>query len=118
LRIANRQAVNDLVGAAVAGRQRHDVLSALRDAGIPSSPVNTVAEYVSDPSLVAAGVLEKIDIPGVPEMALAGALFGAEFLPGNRRPPPRAGEHTGEVLQSLGYSAADIQVLRDAGAVR
>ena len=42
----------------------------------------------------ASGVLEKMDIPGVPEMALAGALFGAQFLPRNRRPPPRAGEHT------------------------
>ena len=66
----------------------------------------------------ASGVLEKMDIPGVPEMALAGALFGAQFLPRNRRPPPRPGEHTQEVLQSLGYSAQDIQGLRDAGAVK
>ena len=118
LRIANRKAVNDLVGAAVGGRKRQDVLSALKEAGIPSSPVNTVAEYVGDPTLIDAGVLEKVNIPGSPGMALAGALFGADFLPKNRRAPPRAGEHTQEVLQTLGYSAADIQGLRDAGAVK
>ena len=118
LRIANRTAVNDIVGAAIAGRKRQDVLNALKAAGIPSSPVNTVAEYVSDPSLTEAGVLQNIKIPGVQEMALAGALFGADFLPNNRRPPPRAGEHTQEVLLSLGYSAADIQQLREADAVK
>ena len=116
-RIANRKAVNDLVGAAVAGRQRQDVLNALKAAGIPSSPVNTVAEYVSDPTLTEAGVLQKLDIPGVQGMALAGALFGADFLPGNRRPPPRAGEHTHEVLRSLGYSEVAIEKLREADAV-
>jgi crotonobetainyl-CoA:carnitine CoA-transferase CaiB-like acyl-CoA transferase len=35
-----------------------------------------------------------------------------------RRPPPTLGEHTDEVLRELGYSAADIATMRDAGAVR
>lgn len=103
LRIANRKSVNDLVGAAVAGRRRQAVLDALMAAGIPAAPVNTVAEYVSDASLLEAGVLQNVRI-GDQDVALAGRLFGADFLPNARGAPPRAGEHTDDVLQSLGWT--------------
>lgn len=115
-RIAHRKSVNALVGAAVAGRSRRDVLDALTVAGIPAAPVNTVGDYVSDPSLLEAGVLDNVRIAGE-EVALAGALFGADFLPQARYAPPQAGEHTDEVLQSLGFSAAELQQLREQGVV-
>lgn len=116
-RIANRKPVNDLVGAAVAGRRRKDVLDALMAAGIPSAPVNTVGKYVSDASLLQAGVLENVRISGE-DVALAGALFGADFLPRARRAPPGLGEHTEDVLQSLGFSAAEIEKLREHGVIK
>lgn len=116
LRIANRDRVNDLITAAVKGRMREDVLKALKAAGIPCAPVNTVAEYMSDASLETAGVLDRVRIPEVEEALLAGALFGADFLPKKRRPPPKTGEHTSELLQSLGYSTDEIEALRGKGA--
>lgn len=116
-RIANREAVNALVAENVAKRNRRDVLEALIAAGIPCAPVNTVAEYVSDSTLTEAGVLEKLRVLEGRDAALAGPLFAADFLPGNRRAPPRAGEHTADVLKSLGYSEADITQLRERGAV-
>jgi formyl-CoA transferase/CoA:oxalate CoA-transferase len=116
-RIANRDAVNGIVGAAVARRKRQDVLDTLSAAGIPCAPVNTVAEYMSDPTLEQARVLETLRVLEGKEVVLAGPLFGADFLPGNRRAPPHAGEHTLDVLQSLGYSEVDIQHLREKGAV-
>jgi crotonobetainyl-CoA:carnitine CoA-transferase CaiB-like acyl-CoA transferase len=33
------------------------------------------------------------------------------------KPGPALGEHTDEVLQALGYSAKDIDALKDSGAV-
>jgi len=116
-RIANRQAVNDLVAAAVAARRRQDVLDALNAAGIPAAPVNTVGEYVSDPSLQTAGVLDNVRIAGQ-DVALAGSLFAADFLPRARHAPPGPGEHTDDVLQSLGFSAAEIERLRAQGVVK
>jgi len=111
-RIADRARVNALVGAAIAGRRRADVLDALIAAGIPCAPVNTVGEYASDASLVEAGVLEKVRVADQ-DIALAGPLFGADFLPRARRSPPTHGEHTEDVLQSLGFSAAEIEKLRE-----
>ena len=116
-RLANRKAVNDLVAAAVAGRARHDVLNALNAAGIPSAPVNTVGEYMSDASLLKAGVLENVRISGN-DVALAGRLFEADFLPKARRAPPGFGEHTEDVLQSLGFSAGEIERLREHGIIK
>jgi glutaryl-CoA transferase len=116
LRVANRTRVNDLVAVAVKDRTRENMLQALKAAGIPCAPVNTVGEYMSDASLATAGVLDRVRIPEVEEALLAGALFGADFLPTKRRPPPKTGEHTSELLQSLGYSAAEIEALRAKGA--
>ncbi len=117
LRIANRDAVNGIVGKAVAQKKRQDVLDALDAEGIPSAPVNNIAEYLNDESLVPARVLDNVKVAEGKEAALAGPLFGADFLPNARFAPPRLGEHTQEVLRALGYSDADIQELRDAGAI-
>ena len=116
LRIANRARVNELIADAVKARTRESVLRALDAAGIPCSPVKTVSEYVSDASLETAGVLDRVRIPEVEEALLAGTLFGADFLPRKRRAPPRTGEHTAELLDSLGYSAEEIEALRTNGA--
>jgi crotonobetainyl-CoA:carnitine CoA-transferase CaiB-like acyl-CoA transferase len=117
LRITHRAQVNDLVAAAVKDRPRHDVLQALDAAGIPCAAVNTIPDYLADPSLAPAGVLESVSIPGGEDALFAGALFGAGFLPHKRSAPPRTGEHTTGILQSLGYSTEQISALRAARAV-
>jgi crotonobetainyl-CoA:carnitine CoA-transferase CaiB-like acyl-CoA transferase len=116
-RVANRDVVNGLVGRAVAQRKRQDVLDALDAEGIPCAPVNTIAEHVSDPTLVPSRVLDRVRVVEEREAELAGPLFAADFLPDARFAPPRLGERTQEVLQSLGYSDANIQLLRENGAI-
>ncbi|MCC7485731.1 MAG: CoA transferase [Burkholderiales bacterium] len=116
-RIAGRDAVNDIVGGAVAQRTRRDVLDALDAEGIPCAPVNDIAEYLSDETLVPARVLDKVRVGDGKEVALAGPLFAAAFLPHARSAPPGPGEHTDEVLRSLGYAEAEITALRGKGAI-
>ena len=117
LRIANRDAVNGIVGKAVAQKKRQDVLDALDAEGIPCAPVNNIADYLTDETLVPARVLDKVKVMEGKEAALAGPLFGADFLPNARSAPPALGEHTQEILKSLGYSGAEIELLRNKGAV-
>ncbi|MBI2291478.1 MAG: hypothetical protein HYU73_14325 [Betaproteobacteria bacterium] len=57
-------------------------------------------------------------VPGM-EKPLTVPLAAFKFAhdgPSIERPPPRVGEHTDEVLASVGYSAAEIAALRKAGA--
>ena len=117
LRVANRDAVNARVSSAVGGSRRQDVLEKLMAAGIPCAPVNTIDQYVSDPTLLESGVLESVEVTPQCEAALAGPLFSAEFLGHERTAPPRAGEHSREVLRSLSYTDAEIDALAERGAV-
>jgi crotonobetainyl-CoA:carnitine CoA-transferase CaiB-like acyl-CoA transferase len=41
----------------------------------------------------------------------------ADGGPSIETPPPRLGQHTDEVLTSLGYSKAEIAAFRDDGAI-
>ena len=116
-RVANRARINDMVARAVQSWPRDALMQALGSEGIPCAPVNSVAEYLDDPTLEAAGVLQRVDIPQAGPALLAGALFGAEFMRNDRRPPPATGEHSGELLAELGYVPAEIESLRASGAI-
>jgi crotonobetainyl-CoA:carnitine CoA-transferase CaiB-like acyl-CoA transferase len=48
---------------------------------------------------------------------MAGPLFAGEGYTVPRRPAPRVGEHTDEVLAVLGYATAEIETMRRDGAV-
>ncbi len=90
--------------------------SRLSAAGIPCGMVRDVTEAASLPALEARRLKLGLNIPGLPEreqveIVNAGFLF-SEDTPGVNTPPPRSGEHSGEILESLGFTAAEIQALQ------
>ena len=91
----------------------------LREAGIPSSPVNNIRDALNDPQVRHRNMVVEIDHPeiGVYE-ALGNPIKSSVMEDGNPAPPPTLGQHTEEVLSSLlDMSADDIQALRDEGVV-
>lgn len=87
--------------------------------GVPVSPVQTVDDLVSDPQLAATGLWRTLEHPS--EGALRVARFPVEFsaTPATiRRPPPRFGEHTTEILAEAGLSASEIERLLAEGVAR
>ncbi|GGC78003.1 CaiB/BaiF CoA transferase family protein [Chelatococcus reniformis] len=116
-RAAARAAVNQLVAAKVAGWSRDALLAALIAAGVPAAPVQTLPEYMADPTLEHAGVLERIALPRARDIQIAGRLFGADAPLRPRRPPPELGEHTMQILADLGYGADERERLERAGVV-
>jgi len=86
--------------------------------GVWAAPVLSHAETFADPAVRAADAVEEIHHPVAGPLRLL--RFPIEFSTGRatvRRPPPMAGEHTGEVLGELGYGDADIRRLREQGVV-
>jgi alpha-methylacyl-CoA racemase len=86
-----------------ASRDRDDWVSALQD-----------VECCVEPVLDASEALAEAQAQGT----LAGPPFGLRDTPASRRrPAPKAGEHTDEVLREAGYAAEAIARLHESGAV-
>ncbi|MEE9284741.1 MAG: CoA transferase [Dehalococcoidia bacterium] len=83
-----------------------------------SGPIYTMADVLADPSFRERGYWEEIDHPVAGRLTYPGlpfTTFGASRKP--RRPAPRLGEHTDEVLAEAGYQAEEIKRLRAQGIV-
>ena len=92
----------------------------LQGSHVPAGRVRRLSESLKDPQLATRGVLHrhaKIDgIEGPVTVPMAAFKF-ADGGPSIETPPPRLGQHTDEVLASLGYSKEDIAKLRAEGAI-
>ena len=80
--------------------------------------MRTVDQVVTDPQTKASEMLvptPRADIPDLTTVALP-VRFG-EARPAPRRPPPRVGEHTIDLLGELGFGALEMGELRAQGVV-
>jgi crotonobetainyl-CoA:carnitine CoA-transferase CaiB-like acyl-CoA transferase len=94
------------------------LLERLRAAGVTAGPVQTVDQVVTDPQTKASEMLLPTPRPDIPDLTTVGlpVRFGEE-RPAPRRPPPRVGEHTIDVLGELGFGAVEMGELRQQGVV-
>lgn len=89
-------------------------LERLERAGVPCGRVRSIGEALEHPQILARGMQVEANSEVGP-LPVFRAPFAAAR--GGERRIPALGESTGEVLDELGYTAADIQGLRDAGAI-
>lgn len=81
-------------------------------AEIPAAPINSVAEALSTAQTQARGLIVQLEHPAIgTAKSIANPIRFSATPVSYRLPPPLPGEHTAEILRSLGYSGADIQTL-------
>ena len=76
-RIANRQALSDLLSSVTVTWPRDRLLAALEDQGIPAGPINDMADVFADPQVIARQM--RIDPEGVPGVRLPIRFSDAEL---------------------------------------
>ena len=118
-RIAHREELVALLSAAFAERDAADWIEPLLARGVPSGPINTVADVFADPHVLHRGMLAELKHPTAGPLKMAGIPVRFSATPGIiRLPPPLLGQHTEEVLTSfLELSAEELRTLRERGAI-
>jgi crotonobetainyl-CoA:carnitine CoA-transferase CaiB-like acyl-CoA transferase len=111
LRRQNSQEMLAELAAVFATRPAAEWERELSDAGIPCGMVREVSEAVSLDGLDGRGIRIPLDVPGLPEreqvdIVNAGFKFSQDS-PHIDQPPPRLGEHSDAILESLGFDEAE-----------
>jgi formyl-CoA transferase len=114
-RIQHRTALNVHLHPLFKGRPLAWWLNALEAVDIPCAAVNTVPEALGSVQAAALGIVQDVNHPlyGSIRMVRSPLSMDGEAL-AVRRPPPRLGEHTDEVLMELlGIGPSELSTLRE-----
>jgi crotonobetainyl-CoA:carnitine CoA-transferase CaiB-like acyl-CoA transferase len=117
-RVENRAEMTRLLQEIFAKRTTRDWVDALEAAGVPNGPINTIAQVFEEPQVKARNIKIELDHPVAGKMPLVASPMRFSGTPiKHTMAPPTLGQHTEEVLRSLGKSEADIAKLRTDGIV-
>ncbi|WP_295524109.1 CoA transferase [uncultured Pseudacidovorax sp.] len=119
-RLQHRAELKALLEAALAARTTEAWWPLLNQAGVPAGPVYTVGEALAHPQVAGRGMIGRFDdVPGVGRdirVVRTGFKIDGQ-APRVDTPPPTLGQHSSEILASLGYSAGEIAQLQDEQAI-
>ena len=111
-RVANRVELQSLIESELTTATVAEWCSRFEAAGVPAGPVNTAGQALEHPQTRAVGMV--IDVPdGVGGMGrgIGSPITFQGVSEAVATPAPKVGEHTGEVLESLGFSKAEVEAL-------
>lgn len=119
-RIANRDEVDRMVAGWTHGQRRDGLIDLLIAHGVPCAPVRTIEEVAADPEVTRRQMLVDSEFPTRGPIKVVGSPIKLSEAPQPQHPmmrPPALGEHTAEVLASIGLDAAEIERLHDQGVL-
>ncbi|HWG88710.1 MAG TPA: CoA transferase [Candidatus Acidoferrales bacterium] len=118
-RADNHPVINEAMNIWLSSRTTAQAIAELEAARIPAGPVLDPGQVLADPQVKARRLLQEVEFPGAPApIPLASPAVSLSATPPKiRHRAPMLGEHTGQILEELGYSKAEIANLRKAEAV-
>ncbi len=117
-RVRNSAVLDEVLVAWFGARSYAQIAAALEPPGVPFSRVNSIAEVVKDPQVIAREAIVRLsdpDLGSVPAPAVVPRVVGRTAP--QQRSGPAVGEHNGEFYRSLGLSSEEIEALRAQGVI-
>jgi crotonobetainyl-CoA:carnitine CoA-transferase CaiB-like acyl-CoA transferase len=108
-RSQDRRAINAAIGEITRTESAAHWIGVCDEAGIPCGPINTIDQVFADPQVQHLGMATPMGATQV----VASPLNFSGLTRDIRLPTPDAGDHTNEVLRSVGYTDTEISALRD-----
>jgi formyl-CoA transferase len=112
-RAAAMQRIDEAIGQWTSRFTQDEVLQAMDKAEVPAGRIYTAADIAADPHYAARGMIQSIVAGDGEPLKVPGIVPKLSATPGAiRSPAPKLGEHTDEVLASLGLGGEEIEALR------
>lgn len=117
-RVRNRAKTLALVQDALSRESAEHWYEILSRAGIPCSPINSLAQLLAHPHTAASGAVLDYVHPnaGALKAVAQPVRFNGEPVRSNL-PPPELGQHTDQILAEFGFTSDEIAGLRHARSV-
>ena len=115
-RVANRDALREVITQSFDALTADDVVQRLEEAQIANAHVNDMHDVWKHPQLQARDRWTRIETPIGPIPALLPPGKTDAYTP-RMDPVPGLGEHSESILRELGWSAPDVGRLRQIGAI-
>jgi crotonobetainyl-CoA:carnitine CoA-transferase CaiB-like acyl-CoA transferase len=117
-RVANKHLLQEIIETVTTTQTGSYWLERLGNAEIPCGPVNSYAEVFNDPHVRARQMLIEVEHPVAGKVQMTGLNVKLSHTPGAlRHPAPTLGQHTYQVLRTLGYQDEAIDQLKTAGVI-
>ena len=112
-RSKNRDAMNAEIEAITVGRSSEAWIKAFNDAGVPAGYIYSIDEVFNDPQVKHLKMASPVHHPELGDISLVAQPVTLSDAPFRiRSATPKLGEHTVEVLSSIGYSDGEIEQFR------
>lgn len=110
LRVKHRSELLLIVQNTFATKPAHEWLTLLAAAEIPAAPINGVRGALESIQSQARGLIVQLEHPVLGAIkTVANPIRLSDTPVSYRLPPPLLGEHGGDILQGLGYTASDAE---------
>ncbi len=116
-RLKHREELERIIVEKLKERPRDEWIEILLKVGVPCGAVNTIREVIDHPQTKHRKTIVEVDYPGLGKIKLFNNPVKFSGFEVEVRRPPKLGEHTEEILRSLGFSDSEIEELRSGGVI-
>jgi len=117
-RAAQMERIDGAIAAYTSRFTQEEILREMEAAEVPAGRIYSIADIVKDPHFEARGMIESVIAGDGEPLKVPGVVPKLSATPGRiRSAAPKLGEHTGDILRELKYSAFEIDQLRRDGII-